>query len=89
MGTYDENVQVVLKALENAKYKWRTIDGVSQETGLSADKVLEALGSLSDKVVQSSVPSRDGKKLFTTREHFRKSASTFDKLLGAIRNRST
>jgi hypothetical protein len=89
MATRDENVQLVLKALENPKYKWRTIGGVSQETGLSADQVLEVLGSPSDKIVKSSIPSPEGKSLFTTREHFRKSASTFEKVLSAIKNRST
>jgi len=89
MTAHDEEVQAVLKALENEKYKWRTIDGISQETGLSAEQVLEVLSSSSDKIVKSSIPSPEGKSLFTTRKHFRKSANTFEKVMSAIKNRST
>ena len=81
-------VKAVLEVLGNEKYKWRTIDGVSQETALPAEKVIDVLRS-SDEIVKSSIPSPDGRSLYTTREHFRKSASAFERVLSVIKNRST
>lgn len=88
MSTSDEKVEAVLKALENVNYKWRTISGMSKETGLSAEEVLEVLRSSSGKIVKRSVPSAEGGDQFTTREHFRKKANALQKVLGAIKNRA-
>jgi hypothetical protein len=88
MSISKNQIKAVLEALENEKFKWRTIDGVIQETGLSTEQVIDALGAASDKIVKSSILSPEGQGLFTTREHFRKKSSTFEKLLGAIKNRA-
>lgn len=88
MSISEDQIKAVLKALGNEKFNWRTIDGVSQETGLSAEQIIAALNAASDKIVKSSSRSPDGKALFATREHFRKNAGTFEKLLGAIKNRA-
>ena len=76
----------VIAALENPKYKWRTVGGISKDAGVAPDKVLDVLKA-SDIVVRSSVPSKSGDALFTTRARFRRSASTAEKLRGAFTNR--
>ena len=89
MSDQDIEIKAVFNALENTKYKWRTIEGIRQETNLTHDQILNILNKFSDRIIKSSIPSPEGKDLFTTRKHFRKSASTFEKVLGALKNRST
>ena len=87
----DVTIQVVssvLAALAKREFKWRTVAGVAKETGLAQDLVKLALTEAADKIVRSSIPSADGQDLYTTREHFRESASPVEKLLGAIKNRA-
>jgi hypothetical protein len=83
-----EEVQAVLHALENPKYKWRTISGIAKEVGLSLETVHEVIAENKDQIVRSSVPSADGEALYTTRDHYRRSASITDKLLGMLKNRA-
>jgi hypothetical protein len=80
--------EVVRLALENKKYKWRTIDGVAQESKLATDEVEEALSELADEIIRSSVPSKDGQALFTTRKHYRNQQNLGARLLSALKNRS-
>lgn len=82
-----ETIDTVLKALAHPDFKWRTVTGVTQETGLTQEIVQRAISEVADKVVRSSIPSPDGRDLYTTREHFRESASLSEKLLGSIKNR--
>jgi hypothetical protein len=77
----------VIAALENPKYKWRTIGGIAKETRLTADAVVNVLTSAAETIVRSSVPSKDGDALFTTRARFRQSASVAERLRGAFTNR--
>lgn len=77
----------VIAALENPKYKWRTIGGVAKEAGVGADIVLSVVTSAADTVVRSRVPSQAGHALFTTRARFRQSASVAERLHGAFTNR--
>lgn len=88
MSISADQIKAVLEALGNENFDWRTIDGVSKETGLSIEEVIDALNAASDKIVKSPDQSPDGKELFASREHFRKKASTLDKILGAIKNRA-
>jgi hypothetical protein len=84
----DDVVSAVLSALAKPEFKWRTIAGVTAETGLPRESVIRALAAASDKVVRSSVPSADGQDLYTTRQHFRENASLSEKLRGAFKNRA-
>ena len=81
-------VSTVLAALAKPEFKWRTISGVAKETGLEKEIVLQAIREAADKVVKSSVLSNDGQEIYTTREHFRTSASIGERLLCAIKNRA-
>ena len=84
----EKDIDAVLNALSNSNFKWRTIGGVAQETGLQTDVVRHAIAEAADKIVRSALPSADGKDLFTTRERFQSVASFSEKLLGAIKNRA-
>ena len=81
-----EVVRKVIAALESPKYKWRTIGGIAKEAGVAPDQVVDVLKS-SDVVVRSRVPAKNGDALFTTRPHFRRSASVAEMLRGAFTNR--
>jgi hypothetical protein len=79
--------QAVKTALENPNYRWRTVEGVANETGLSAETVEAVIRKNQETVFKSSIPSNKGEALYTTRSHFLKKASLGEKLLGAIKNR--
>ncbi len=81
-------ISTVLTALAKPDFKWRTVAGVATETGLAQELVMQVLAAVSEKIVRSSVPSSDGQELYTTREHFRETASPGEKLLGAFKNRA-
>jgi len=83
--TAEENA--VFRALENSKYKWRTIPGISKETGVPREQVLEILTRFNDYIVKSAVPSQEGQELYSLRSKFIREQSSIKKLIGAIRNR--
>jgi len=79
----------IVAALEDPRFKWRTIKGVSRQLNISESEVAELLNSLIDKgiVFQSSVSFSDGSPLYTTRRHFRACSSFWERLGAAFRNR--
>lgn len=83
----NKQVENVLKALENDKYQWRTIKGISKETKLPRENVLVILNDLDQKVIKSKIPSVNGEDLYTTREHYLKKSSIIDQLGASIKNR--
>jgi len=89
MGTkvLSEKGQRVLTALENPEYNWRTVEGVSNETGLGQDEVAHILSSLSDQIVQSSVPNKKGQALFTTRRKYYRNGNLAGRLLSVFSDR--
>lgn len=76
------NVELVISALENPKFDWRTIRGIARETGLSEDQVEDTLSDMPNIVVRSS--DENGKPLFTTRRHYDQHESLGRKFLSAI-----
>jgi ribosomal protein L17 len=44
--SFDENVKKLLNSLGSSKYAWRTLAGMSQETGLATPTVLKSLNWL-------------------------------------------
>jgi len=83
----DEKGERVIKALENPKYDWRTIEGISRETGLGQDNVVQIMAVLSDRVIESSVPDKRGRRLFTTREHYYRKQTVANRILSAFSDR--
>ena len=84
------NSTALIAALEDEKFKWRTVDGIAKELNESPGQVLADLQPLIDQgiVIRSSVPAKSGGDLFTTRKHYRSLASPVERLLAAIRNRA-
>ena len=86
MATPEEKI-LVINSLENENFKWRTIDGISKETGLEPQVIHQIISQDNENIIQLSSVTEDGKSLFTTREKFSKKASRTQKILGALKNR--
>jgi hypothetical protein len=72
----------VVNALENPKYVWRTVAGLSRDTGLSKDEVTSVLHNLpSDTLIATD--SRKG-RLYSTRSHYAQHRSTLSRILTAL-----
>ena len=80
----------VLKALEDERYTWRTINGIAAEVKVPKTVVVETITDLSRQgvVVRSSTPSTTGEPLFTSRKHLRETASVTGRLIAAFKNRA-
>jgi hypothetical protein len=57
--------QPVLKALEHPRWDFRTLEGISNETGFPQAKVKEILDRYPELVRKSVVPDRRGRELYT------------------------
>jgi DNA-binding transcriptional regulator GbsR (MarR family) len=78
---------LVLKALENPDYVWRTVEGIESETKLSRGEVLVALDGLPEDVLVESRKAK-GVRVFSTRDHYRRTQSFLGKLLSAISDKA-
>lgn len=79
--------RLILDALADTRYKWRTPNGVASQVGVPEHEVLQVIADNTDRIVQSSIPSTDGSPLFTTREHFHQMSSPLEKIVGAFKGR--
>ena len=63
--SFDEDAKKVLKSLDSSKYAWRSLTGITQETGLPKENVLNSLNWLSSNglVVKTSEKGRWGLSL--------------------------
>ncbi len=77
---------LVLGALNNPEYEWRTIPGIAEETGLDSETVANALSGFKAGVVRSSRFTRDGRALYTTRSRYEEATPFWRKVLGAVKN---
>lgn len=74
--------ELVLKALEDARFVWRTVSGLAADTGLSEAAVTSALSELpSDVLLATSGPKG---RLYTTRSHYSETQSPWGKFLSAV-----
>ncbi len=76
----------VLEALSNPEYEWRTIDGVSRETGLDSAEVSSIVQDLPTLVLRSRIPDNKGRDLYTTRKHYRKTHGPVSRMLDQFRS---
>lgn len=82
------DVERVIDAMENPEYRWRTVRGIAADANLDAGTVLEILAALGEWVICSSTQSETGEDLYTTRNHFRKTASLWERVRGVLLNRA-
>lgn len=80
---------LIIKALENSKHKWRTINGISKETNLSTEVIEKELHLHADTIIKSSIPSTHGENLYTTRAHYRKKSSIIQRITSSIINKAS
>jgi predicted component of viral defense system (DUF524 family) len=74
----------VRKALENGKYRWRTVRGVAKELNTTDLEIIELIQQHADEVIKSSIPAETGEDLFTTRKHYRANASSYAKIISTL-----
>ena len=77
----------LIRALENPRYKYRSVDGVAKEIGLDQRKLLKLLNHHSDEIVVLNRKGNDGQILITTRRHYEKKASKVEKIKSVLMNR--
>lgn len=63
--------QAVLNALEDPRWDWRTVEGLSEETGLPEDEVRRILESDPDEIIRSRTPDKGGRTLYTSRSIYK------------------
>ncbi len=59
------SAKLVLQALADEKWDFRTIDGLAKETDLPADQIRRILGAYPELVRRSPVRDRLGRSLYT------------------------
>lgn len=74
----------IIRALEDDRYEWRTVDGVGEQIGIPAAQVQEILESLKQEIVRSSIPDESGRSLYTTRKHYRDTHGLGSRFLDAL-----
>ena len=75
---------IVVRALEDPNYEWRTVEGVAEQTGLEEANVRETLEELDGEIIRSSVPDESGRNLYTTRKHYRQTQGLGTRILSAL-----
>jgi hypothetical protein len=80
------DARAIMKALEDPKWDWRTIQGISSDTGLQYQKVadiLEGLGAGQLIVVKDT----GTRVLYTSRNHYSRQQPFYNRLLSALSDR--
>ncbi len=75
---------LIIRALEDERYEWRTVDGLSKQIGILEAKVQEVLAGLEQEVVRSSFPDDSGRALYTTRNHYQQTHGVGTRFLNAL-----
>jgi hypothetical protein len=76
----------VIKALEHPDFRWRTHEGIAQDTGLPEQEIHAILVELArrNELVQASVTDKHGHELFTTRRHYFKKTGLINRVLALV-----
>lgn len=77
----------VINSLEKNNYKYRTLEGMSKETGLSQNKIWDVIQKHPDEVVELYRTDKFGRKLFSTRRKYKKVTGVSEKIIGVLLNR--
>lgn len=62
---------LVLRAIEESEFEWRTAEGLSRETGIPVDEVRALLEGMPNEVIRSFRPDPKGRPLYTTRDRYK------------------
>jgi hypothetical protein len=73
----------IVKALEDQRYQWRTLDGIARTVKATSEaEILRVLDSMPDQIVRTT--TADGRTVFTTRNHYNETHGFGDKLLSVL-----
>lgn len=77
----------VRTALENPKYKYRTVSGIAKELKIGQDVVARALRENPGDLVVLYRRGQNGEQLFTTRQHYKNNTSIIERVMGTMMSR--
>lgn len=83
----DELSKLVIEALADDRFKWRTLKGIARQLVVDKDEIISVIEDNPNIIVQSSIPSKKGEQLFATRDHYRRKSSGFDRFMGGIKGK--
>ncbi len=64
-------------ALEDSRYRWRTLQGMTNQLQLNTGVIITALDGIDDL----AVGDRNQQEVFTTRDHWRKTTPWWERIL--------
>lgn len=80
--------QEIISALEDPKYRGRTIKGIAQELGYEPESVTRVITPLFGDVMRLCSLTQDGRSLYITRRHWRETTPFWSRVMAALRNRA-
>jgi hypothetical protein len=87
LSDLDSATESVRNALDSDRYDWRSIDGISTETGLDKLAVSTILENrLGHEVVRAIDKNQPGTFLYATRERYNKIRGPWNRVLSLITN---
>lgn len=91
MKALSKGAQLVLKAVDNPKYKARTIQGIAKESRLTEGEVITTLNSADMKVRVIRVPGvkKNNKPLYVTIERYKSKAPLSVRILNMLKTESS
>ncbi len=76
----------ILTAIRESKYVWRTVKGISDDTGITPETIVHLLET-ADGFLRAYRPNPKGQTLYTTTEKYRRDAPWTQKLMDALTNK--
>ncbi|EGQ8137205.1 hypothetical protein CWW57_RS15470 [Vibrio parahaemolyticus] len=80
--------QKIRGAFDNPKFTWRTLRGISNETGIPVEQIKVYVYKYSDDILAASTMNTKGESLYTTRKKYRNRTSLARRIVAAIKNRA-
>ena len=77
----------IKKALEDNRYRYRTLRGISKSAGVPIEEVSKEIAAHANEIVVLARKNQAGESLYTTRDYYKKTATMTEKLMGALTNR--
>ena len=69
--------RMVVATLEDARWDFRTLEGIAKDTGLTKERIQQILESHAEIVRKSAIPDRLGRELYTLRSRPMKGRELF------------
>lgn len=79
--------ELLEEAFRNPEFTWRTIRGVSEETGIDPEKVQSFVFNHGDEFIKSTATNQIGEALYAARDVYRTKESPIRRLMSAVKNR--